>query len=153
MTVTEKICAFTGHRNLNEYCLDYKLLDRVVINLLKTGTTGFLCGMALGFDIAAAESVLSYKDDYGAKLTACLPCADQCHGFSERSKQKYFEVLERCDEVITLAPSYFSGCMHARDRYMVENSEILVSFLRKQSGGTFYTVSYAKKLGKKIIEL
>ena len=151
--INEKTCAFTGHRNLKTYGLDYPLLDRVVQNLLKTGTTNFLCGMAIGFDIAAAESVLLYKDDYGAKLTACLPCADQYKRFSERNKQKYFEVLERCDEVITLAPSYFDGCMHARDRYMVENSDILVSFLRKQSGGTFYTVNYAKKLGKKIIEL
>ena len=149
----EKTCAFTGHRKLNEWGFDYALLDRVVLNLLKTGTTNFLCGMALGFDTVAAESVLSLKGDYGAKLTACLPCADQYGRFSESNKKKYFEILDRCDEVITLAPAYFSGCMHARDRYMVENSDLIVSFLRKQSGGTFYTVNYARKLGKKIIEL
>lgn len=149
----EKICAFTGHRNLNFGGFDNSLLDRVVLNLLKNGTTEFLCGMALGFDTAAAESVLLYKDDFGAKLTACLPCADQYSRFSERNKEKYFKILERCDEVITLAPSYYSGCMHERDRFMVERSDLIVCYLRKSSGGTFYTVNYARKLGKKIIEL
>ena len=149
----EKTCAFSGHRNLKIWGLDYALLDRVVLNLLKNGTTNFLCGMALGFDTAAAESVLLYKDDFGAKLTACLPCVNQYERFSQSNKERYFDILERCDEVITLAPSYYSGCMQARDRYMVDNSDLLVCFLRKQSGGTFYTVNYARKLGKKIIEL
>lgn len=147
-----KKCAFSGHRNLNTGGFDAALLDRVICNLIKTGTREFFCGMALGFDVAAAESVLSQKTD-GVTLTACLPCADQRETFSESGKLRYQSVLERCDRVITLSPEYYPGCMHARDRFMVDNCDVLVCFLRKQSGGTFYTVSYAGKCGKKIIEL
>lgn len=148
-----KTCAFTGHRNLISYDFDNALLDRVVLDLIKTGTTNFLCGMARGFDLAAAESVIMYKRDYDVRLTACLPCANQTDSFSKANKQKYEAVLQHCDEVITLAPAYYRGCMLERDRYMVDNCDLVVCFLRENSGGTFYTVNYARKLGKKIIEL
>lgn len=149
----KKVCSFSGHRNLRGLDFDNNLLDRVVRDLIKTGTERFLCGMAMGFDLAAAQSVLLHKQNYGVKLIACLPCANQSDTFSENGKRIYESILNKCDEVITLAPEYYSGCMHERDRYMIENSDVLVCFLRKNSGGTFYTVNYARKLGKKIIEL
>ena len=148
-----KDVCFTGHRNLNLGGFDINLLDRVVLDLIKNGTRRFLCGMAVGFDLQAAQSVLMYKNDYGVTLTACLPCANQTDTFSDSGKRLYNSVLERCDEVITLSPNYYSGCMHERDRFMVDNSGIVVCYLRKNSGGTFYTVNYARKLGRKIIEL
>lgn len=148
-----KTCAFSGHRNLNYGDFDITLLDRVVLNLIKNGTTDFLCGMAVGFDLEAAQSVLRYKEQYGIKLIACLPCGNQSERFSLKNKKLYERIIELCDEVVTLAPAYYNGCMQARDRYMAENSDVLVCYLRKESGGTFYTVNYAKKLGKKIIEL
>lgn len=148
-----RVCAFSGHRNLNSGGFDNGLLDRVILNLIKNGTNTFLCGMAQGFDLAAAQSVLQYKKDYDILLVACLPCANQTDTFSEKNRKIYNSVLEQCDKVITLAPVYYSGCMHERDRFMVENSDLLVCYLRKRSGGTFYTVNYARKMGKKIIEL
>ena len=148
-----KTCAFSGHRNLIDGDLDISLLDRVVLNLIKNGTTEFLCGMAIGFDLTAAESVISFKKDYDIKLTACIPCATHSERISVRSKQRYERILNCCDEVITLSDDYYKGCMLVRDRYMVDNSDVLVCYLRRKSGGTFYTVNYAKKSGKKIIEL
>ena len=84
-----RICAFSGHRNLNGLDFDNNLLDRVVLNLIKTGTTEFLCGMAFGFDLLAAESVLSAKKNFNVKLIACLPCANQSDTFSEKNKKNY----------------------------------------------------------------
>ncbi len=146
-------CAFSGHRKLNLYDFNNLLLDRIILNLIKNGTKEFYCGMAVGFDVAAAESVLFFKKKYDVKLIACLPCDDQAYRFSAASRQRYERVLTQCDEVISLAPLYFSGCMHARDRYLVDNCDVLVCFLRKNSGGTFYTVNYARQSNKKLIEL
>ena len=148
-----KVCAFSGHRNLNSGGFDNALLDRVILDLIKMGTNTFLCGMAQGFDLAAAQSVLQYKERYDIHLTACLPCANQSDTFSEKNRGIYNSVLERCDKVITLSPEYHSGCMHERDRFMVDNSDVLVCYLRRNSGGTFYTVNYARKCGRKIIEI
>lgn len=147
------VCAFTGHRNLTNTDFDELLLERVVENLIKTGTKRFLCGMAVGFDMKAAQAVIALKGKYDIELVACLPCENQSARYSERNKTLYEEILSQCDEVITLAGGYVSGCMHRRDRYLVDNCDTVVSFLRKNSGGTYYTVNYAKKSSKKIIEL
>lgn len=146
-------CAFSGHRNLKEWDFDQALLDRVVLNLIKNGTENFLCGMALGFDMTAAESVIRLKDKYRVKLTAVLPCRNQSDVYSEAGKSRYKRILGCCDEVIVLSEEYYSGCMHARDRYMVENCDAVVCFLRKKGGGTYYTVNYTKKLNIPLIEL
>ena len=148
-----KVCAFTGHRNIFAYDFDEHLLERVVLNLVKNGVKKFLCGMAVGFDMKAAQAVLAIKESYNVELVACLPCANQSERFSAKNKLLYNEIIEKCDDVIVIQNEYTSGCMFARDRYLVDNSDVIVCFLRKQSGGTYYTVNYARKTNKKIIEL
>lgn len=148
-----KICCFTGHRFGLK--LDYGLMDRVIENLLKGGCKKFLCGMARGFDLAAAESLLEVnkKGAYGAELVACIPCENQTFGYSGADRERYQRILRQCGEVISFAKEYDQSCMFIRDRFMAENSDTVVCYLRRKRGGTFYTVAYARKLGKKIIEL
>ena len=148
-----KVCAFTGHRNLAGYDFDELLLQRVVLNLVKNGVTRFLCGMAVGFDLKAAQTVIVLKQSYNIELVACLPCANQSERYSAKNKMLYDEILAVCDEVVVLESEYKSGCMFRRDRYMVDNCDTLVCFLRKNRGGTHYTVNYAKNCNKKVIEL
>ena len=145
-------CAFTGHRIL-EKDFDYNLLDRVILNLIKGGTKNFFCGMAMGFDLAAAESVLQYKKDYNINLIACIPCLNQEANFSQKNKERYLKILENCSQKIVLSEEYYDGCMLVRDRYMVDNCNVLVTYQRRKSGGTSYTVNYAKAKGVKLIEL
>lgn len=145
-------CTFTGHRELVD--LDVALLDRVVKNLIKNGVNRFLCGMAHGFDLTAAESVLALKKEFpNVELVACVPCEGQSNFFSAADKARYNRILLNSSEVIVLSDHYYQGCMHVRDRYMVDNSDMVVCYLRKKSGGTYYTVKYAKDQGKKVIEL
>ena len=148
-----KVCAFTGHRNLKGTDFDEQLLERVVSDLVKNGYNRFLCGMAVGFDMKAAQAVLALKGLYDVELAACLPCANQSERFSEKNKKLYNEILSRCDDIIVMEPEYKTGCMQMRDRYLVDNCDVLVSFLRKPSGGTYYTVQYAVKQNKKIIKV
>ena len=148
-----KSCAFTGHRNLNGTDFDASLLDRIVLDLIKTGTKRFYCGMALGFDLQAAHSVLIYKKKYDIQLIACLPCANQSDTFPPSDKKIYDDILKKCDEKIVLSSEYYNGCMHYRDRYMVDKCNVLVTYQRRKSGGTSYTVNYAKAKGVNIIEL
>lgn len=145
-------CAFSGHRNLLKE-LDVNLLDRVILNLIKTGVKNFYCGMAIGFDFIAAESVIALKKQYDIKLFACIPCEGQSESYTQINKERYQRILEACDGEIILAPSYYKGCMFGRDRFLVDNCGVLVSFLRKKSGGTYYTVKYAERKNIKIIQL
>lgn len=145
-------CSFSGHRVLDS-SFDEGLLDRVILNLIKSGTRNFYCGMAMGFDLIAAEIVLRYKESYDIRLCACVPCEEQSKFYSIKDKGRYEKILCACDEKIVFSQEYVEGCMQERDRFMVDNSDVLVCYLRKNRGGTFYTVNYARKHDKKIIEL
>ena len=146
------ICAFTGHRDLGEN-FDYSALETQILKLVESGADTFLCGFAIGFDLTCAECVISLKEKYNLKLVACIPCENQQKYFSRENKLRYERALELCDEKITLAPCYFNGCMQARDRFMVDGADIILAYLKKNSGGTYYTVNYAKKKEKEIIFL
>lgn len=147
-----KNCAFTGHRVLDSG-FSAELLDRVILNLIKTGAKNFYCGMATGFDMICAEIVLRHKKNYDIRLCACIPCEAQSKYYGAKDKLRYEKILSACDERITLYQEYNAGCMQERDRFLVDNSDVIVCYLRKKYGGTYYTVNYAKKCGKKIIEL
>jgi uncharacterized phage-like protein YoqJ len=143
-------CAFTGHRVLTEE-FDEKLLFDCIKNLIENGVDTFYCGMAVGFDLIAAQCVIDLKIDYPyLKLIACIPCEGQERYFEEDEKTVYQEVLSKCSSVIVLSKKYYKGCMQVRDQYMVDNSDVLVAFLRCNKGGTHYTVSYAEKKNKQI---
>ncbi len=148
--MTKFTCSFSGHREMVD--LDYFLLDRVIKNLINEGCYKFFCGMAKGFDLAAAESVLAQRKK-GVQLVALVPCAEQSRYYSAVDKARYDRILRECDETITFSETYFKGCMQQRDRFLADNCDVLVCYLRKKSGGTYYTVSYARKKGVKIIEL
>ncbi len=148
-----KTCAFTGHRVLAGTDYDAHLLERVVADLSAAGVTRFLCGMAVGFDMEAARAVVTLKEKRSVELVACLPCANQSERFSQKNKLLYDNILKLCDERVILQERYTDGCMQRRDRYMVDNCDVLVCFLRRNSGGTYYTVKYAERSGKKIIQL
>ena len=148
----ENCCAFTGHRQLGTD-FDLALLHRVVEGLMKRGIDTFYCGMAKGFDLTAGEAVLKFKGKYKVKLIACSPYEGQAEYFSFSDKERYKNILNYCDEKVIFSKEYSRWCMHARDRYMADNSGVIVCYLRKNSGGTFYTVNYAKSIGLKIIEV
>jgi uncharacterized phage-like protein YoqJ len=144
-------CAFTGHREVNDY-LDGQLLEKCLKNLIDQGVNTFYNGMAKGFDLLAAELVLKLKRTYPQiKLIACIPCLGQEKSYSDEDKSRYAAILEKCDDIKIISRTYYTGCMFARDRYMVDNSDYLVALLRHTHGGTYYTVSYAKSKNKPII--
>ncbi|MGN0817465.1 MAG: SLOG family protein [Candidatus Coproplasma sp.] len=146
----EICCALTGHRNLNGE-LDCELLERALINLIESrGVTTFYNGMAKGFDLESAKIIIKLKKRYEIKLIACVPCRGQERAFTERQKLDYYNVLSACDDEVVLSENYYVGCMQARDRYMVDNSSIVLAFLRELKGGTYYTVSYAERMGKEL---
>lgn len=142
-----KSCVFTGHRDLGEAFTaeTEKTLQAEIKRLLLSGVTDFYCGMAIGFDMLAAEKVLALKKEFpSAKLIACLPCENQEKYFSNADKKRYAHILKKADERVLLSSVYYRGCMLARDRYMADRADCMITYCKKQTGGTAYTVKYFK---------
>ena len=140
-----KNCAFTGHRDLEESFSKEKL-QKIVFDLAKRGAKNFFCGMAKGFDLCAGEAVIKIKESFpNVKLIACIPYYGQERGYSQEDKNRYVQILRNCDAKFTFADAYHKGCTLVRDRYMADNGEVLVAYLKKKKGGTAYTVGYFEK--------
>ena len=142
---------FTGHRKIIHLRLKERVTEIITI-LAEEGYRNFITGGALGFDMLAARCVVDLKDKYdGITLTIAIPCREQSSRWSRREKQAYENMLDAADDIVVLSEEYFSGCMHNRNRYMVDNSEVCVCYMYKRNGGTSYTVDYAEKKGKTIV--
>lgn len=146
-------CVFSGHRVLGED-FEPEKLRRAVSCCIDRGAELFYCGMAVGFDLFAAECVLEMKREYPfLKLAACIPCADQAKSFSSSDRRRYESVLAACDEKTVLSEKYYKGCMLKRNKYMADRSDALIAYCRKNTGGTAYTLKYFRKKGGVIFEI
>lgn len=144
-------CAFTGHREMDGD-FDRELFERALVNLIELRAVDtFYDGMARGFDLFAAQRITELKKSFAVRLVACIPFGGQIDTLRDGDREIYKEVLERCDDVVVLSPTYYPGCMYARNRYMVDECDIVFACYRGGKGGTRYTVDYARRRGKEII--
>lgn len=151
-----RACCFTGHRDISsaeQRRLIPQLTDEIEKQIAK-GVTVFHNGGALGFDMLAALCVLGLRNKYSAiKLYIDVPHSGQADRWSEDKRRVYESILERADCVTVLSKNYYSGCMYARNRHMVDQSESVIAYVRHTRGGAYYTVSYAEEQEKEVIYL
>ena len=149
-------CCFTGHRNIpvNDYHKIQKRLEEEIVSLIHQGVRYFGTGGALGFDTMAALSVLELKLEYpDIRLILVLPCKDQTRGWNEKNIKIYNQILSKADKVVYTSEQYHSGCMHKRNRYLVDGSGVCICYLTASKSGTAYTTDYAMRKGLQIINL
>lgn len=152
-----KICCFTGHRDMS--ARDFRelpeKLDKLVAELVENeGVTDFRAGGARGFDSLAAIAVIKLKKTYPeVKLHLILPCKNQESRYSPLEKKLYNFTLHNADSVYYIQERYSNGVMFARNRALVDGSDICAAFMTRLRGGTYQTVNYARKKGIKLINL
>ena len=145
-------CALTGHRALSSDFSDEKLEEILKDLIDRRGVNTFYCGMAVGFDSAACEMLLSLRDEgRHVRIVACVPCPEQAARFSPAQKARYERLLASCDEKVIVSPRYDGQCMQKRNRYMVDRAAYLVAYCNKDKGGAANTVRYAQKKGRTVI--
>ena len=108
--------------------------------------------MAYGADLDFADMVLDYRAmDKEILLEAALPYpVDLAKLFLDKDNEKS-SILRDCDYIKFVSPNYYRGCMHKRNRYMVDKSDILLAIWNeKYDGGTWDTIKYARSKGKMI---
>jgi len=156
MEQLEFICCFTGHRTIPDEHLPrlHRELDRILDILIRSGVRTFRAGGALGFDTVAALSVLEKRKLYPhIRLELYLPCRDQSKGWRPADISIYEDIINKADSVVFLYDRYTRYCMHERNRQLVDGSDFCISYCTSSTGGTAYTVDYAKKKGVKITNL
>lgn len=149
-------CCFTGHRHLPENNREEiaARLEGTIVSLIRSGYLYFGAGGALGFDTLCARTVLHLRQSYPKiKLILVLPCVSQADRWPPADKTVYREIMEQANKVVYTSQEYTRDCMFKRNRHLVDHSNACVCYLNKTTGGTAYTVEYAKKHGLQIINL
>lgn len=150
----ETTCCFSGHRpdklafgydESRPECIALKQsLIECVQRLIRQGYTIFISGMAQGSDIFFAEAVLALKRTFPhIRLEAAVPYRGQERRWSPAYQRRYRNILSQADSAVVLHEKYVRGCMMRRNRYMVDNSSLLIAVYGGESGGTKNTIAYA----------
>ena len=145
----EQTCCFTGHRNIppTELPRLIELLDAEVEKLAEQGIRYFGAGGAEGFDTLAAQAVLRAKARRPElRLILVLPFP------RKMTTREYDEVFRAADKVVYVSDTYWSGCYHARNRRLVDESCVCIAYYRS-GGGTGYTVDYCRTRGIEVRNL
>ena len=153
--IIERVC-FTGHRNIDSAHAQLipTLLDQILRTLILNGASDFYAGGALGFDTVSAISILRLKKEFPhIKLNLILPCKEQSQKWNESDRAIYDAILERSDSVEYACSHYTSYCMHERNRRLVDSAQLCVAFCEHSGGGSAYTMGYALKNEKEVINL
>ena len=152
----QSVC-FTGHRNIPaDEAENLKSLLKSTIEIyIRRDFKFFITGGAVGFDSMAAECISQLKQEgYDIYHILALPCRDQTIRWNDLSDLTFYKrMLGAADEVIYTSAMYSKGCMHTRNRFMVDNSSVCIAYRTSEKGGTAYTCKYAKKEGLQIVNL
>lgn len=145
ITYNREITAcFTGHRTYDGSRNEE--LKSAIRELYARGYRIFLCGMAVGFDLAAAECALSLRDELQElRIVAVVPFEGMERRFSESQRALFEQISQESEEVVTLATHYSSSVYAMRNNYLVDNSSAVIAYFDGSKGGTAYTVRRAVK--------
>lgn len=146
--------AFTGHRSLpsNKKEEIKGKVSEQIRSLYSMGYRYFFCGMAIGFDMLAAEEVIKLKAELKElRIIAVVPYRGQNERWSDFAKQTYNNILQNVDDVEILSETYFNGCFLRRNDFMLSHSSALIAFYDgTPKGGTFYTIRNARRMDMKV---
>ena len=169
MTVNkESTVCFSGYRphkfdfqlSGDEYDLFTKRLHSEIAKAIERGYDTFLVGMAPSYDLIAAELVVLARRAYSEmaiKLVCALPYAnfkDSKH-FNVEWRERYDSVIAQAAEIINVTEKddWSNGCYDLRNKFMVDNSSLLICYSTGKSGGTKNTIKCATDNGIKVVNI
>lgn len=154
-----KRCAFTGHR-IHEsgesihYTEMKEQLRRTIVDLIGQGYAHFISGGTIGMDMFAAEMVLELQKEYPWILLEMVSPFDAQSAKWEKEYQMRLDRLYASADIITATGhEYTRNCIFRRNRYLVDNADLVLTDFSGKPGGTAMTLEYAAQLRMPILHI
>lgn len=144
-----------GHRIIEDYnAVESKLYELLRIVIQKEiREVEFLVGRNGDFDLMAASVIRKLKKETGndnAFLTLVLPYETAELRNNTESFESYYDSIEICE---ASANQNFKYAIVARNRDMIDRSDMVIVYVKNESGGAYQSLKYAEKIQKQIINL
>jgi len=141
------ICSFFGHKDTQDSVYP-RLMDTIKELIISRGVSCFLVGNQGGFDRMVLRALREGKQLYPHicyhVVLAYMP--------GKKRENEYYDAAETfLPEEIEFVPYRFA--ISRRNKWMVQESQIVVCFISHSWGGAAQFVEYAEKQGKEIINL
>ncbi len=150
------IVTCTGHRPLKLPCRydeNHPWLISILEDLngwIRTNQPKqIISGMAIGWDTFVAEAALAHN----IPLLCYIPFRGQESKWPQKAQTRYNDILKASQAAVYISEQYHKDAFFDRNKDMVDDASIILSLLSPHvtSGGTWYTVQYAKKQNKSVI--
>ena len=147
------IVAGTGHRpdKLGGYSdAAHERLVTVAcsaIGDLRGDVSRVISGGALGWDQALADAAIRL----GLPLTLALPFEGFECKWPKSSQEFLHSLMNPADVVFVCEPGYAPWKMQQRNKWMVDNCDVLLALWNGTDGGTHNCIKYANSVGRQII--
>lgn len=150
----QRTCCFTGHREIPEKDLPGILerTEQAVRRLIEQGVVFFGVGGAIGYDTEAAKLLFRLRaTDYPQiKVILVYPFEGFTSRWSDEQQTEYARLLPQYDKTVCVAQRASREAYLERDRHLVDGSAYCIAYCTRDSGGTAYTLRYARQEGLKI---
>lgn len=140
-----KTCTFAGHREVYDAGIAERASEAIETMLFADADFYFYTGGMGEFDRLCAAAVRRMQRAYphrNIKLALVLPYMLQ----SLNDNREYYET--EFDDIlvpIELMGVHYKGAIQKRNRWMVDHSDYLLAYVRRDFGGAYQTLRYARR--------
>lgn len=142
----DNICSFCGHRIVTDYSLEEKIYIKVLDLVMNKNCTIFYSGGMGEFDMLCERVVRRIKKKY--------PYIKLCR-IIYKYKTDLKAVRSLVDEIIIpdLTNVHYKKAIVMRNRWMVEEADMILCYIHKSYGGAYTMMKYAEKTNTEIIRI
>lgn len=145
--------SFFGHRYIDNPLYIGEALYKLIGSLLRSKEyVELLVGRDGEFDQLVSSSIHRCKRDVREDNSAhvwVLPYVTADFRDYENDYREYYDEIEICNS----AGGYYKAAFQARNRDMVDRSDLVVFFVERHEGGAFQAMRYAMRQNKQYINL
>ncbi len=144
------ICTGFGHRYLPDNL--QTTLDQTILALIRSHNVNIFYTGGMGdFDREFAAAVCRARRTYPeVQLILVRPYPNKTMLFHQ---EVYDRLYTRVIIPKAVAGLHYKAAIPARNRWMVEQADVVLSGVYKDSGGAYKTLCYAKQIGKPIVNV
>lgn len=146
--------SFFGHRVISDFSSVESKVEQLISTLLTHHQhVDFLVGRNGDFDLLVTAAIKRWQSQTHSDACSLIwmlpyPTAElQTHLFDFEA---YYDDIEVCQ---TAAQAHPKQAFQIRNREMVERSNLVVFYVAHSHGGAYQTLCYARKQGKKLVNL
>ena len=143
-----------GHRRIDSIAELENKLEPIICELIKNKSyVEFLIGREGEFDRIAAGIIRRICKElvYGnTHLSLVLPYMTAEYRDNEEYYLEYYDEVEVCSES---ASAHFKAAIRLRNRSLIDRSNLVVCYVKNNSGGAYKALQYALSKGVKAVNI